>query len=69
MVRAPGTTSITWVVRRHCSLGIQKTPKSLAKIFMWNMSMSYALQGWRRSPAREPEACVDKMVEEANDIP
>jgi len=31
---------ITWVIRRYCSLGIQKAPKSLAKVLMCNMSMS-----------------------------
>jgi len=59
-------TPITWVVRRHCSPGIQKAPKSLVKVSMCNTAMSYALHGGRRSPAKEPEACVDKMLEEAN---
>ena len=39
-VRALGATCITWVARRHSSLGIQKVPKSLVKVLVWNTAMS-----------------------------
>ena len=39
-VRALGVTCITWVTRRHRSLGIQKVPKSLVKVLAWNTAMS-----------------------------
>ena len=67
MVRALSATSITWVARRYCSLGIQMVPKSLVKILMQNVAMSYSPPGWRKLPVRDADGCAGmKMVEKAN---
>ena len=46
---------LTWVIRRQCTSGVQIEPKSLVKVFMWNVAMSYLPPAGRKLPARDAE--------------